>query len=110
MRLKHQEHVDEIRARKEVACQKAKEPKADLVLAWKQREHLRKKEAEIELGKQDANRKIRITKVCIIIVYHHIVDIPPHGLGQDMELVMPTTSLLNVAEASQPNQTAKEEA
>ena len=51
MRLEHQEHVDEIRANEEVACQKAKERKVDLALAWKQRERLRKKEAEIESGK-----------------------------------------------------------
>ena len=81
MRLKHQEHVDEISVREEVACQKAKEQKADLALARKQRECLRKKEAEIKSGKRDANRKIRIIKVYIIIVYHHIVDISPHGLG-----------------------------
>lgn len=61
---------------------------------------MRRKEAEIEPGKRDANGKIRIIKVHIIIVYHHIADVSPHSLGQDMELVTPTTSLLNVAEAS----------
>lgn len=65
MRLEHQEHVDKIRANEEVACQKAKERKADLTLARKQRERLRKKEAEIESGKRDANGKIRVIKVRI---------------------------------------------
>ena len=66
MKLEHQERVKEICDREEAACEKAKEQKSELALTQKQREQLQKKEADIEAGRQDADRKIRSTKVCLL--------------------------------------------
>ena len=64
MKLEHQEVVEEVQDWEQAACEKAKERKSELALAQKQMEHLWKKEADIEAGRQDADGKIKSVKVC----------------------------------------------
>ena len=57
MKLEHQEIVEEVQDQEQAVHEKAKEQKSELALAWKQMERLRKKEADIEAGRQDADGK-----------------------------------------------------
>jgi hypothetical protein len=76
MKREHDENVAGDKEREAAKLEKAKQHKTEMSTIWKQRQREREKQAEIKLGKRDADGKLWKIKVHLTSI-SHITDYLP---------------------------------